>query len=110
VATQRISRPQRRLEIHGRSGTQVAESGQIERLDGHVGCKRIPEQLGCSKAATLHADAVAHAYAARIQAIELDDHLHITAARLEHLYAANVLNDSSKHLRSYLLGRTAAFT
>jgi len=105
-----ISRLQGRLKIHRRAGTQVTESSQIESLDGHVGSKSIPEQLSCSEAATLHADAVSDADTARIQAIELDDHLHIAAARLQHLYAPNVLNNSSKHLCSYLLRRTAAFT
>src|SRR3954467_6933767 len=110
MTAERISRLQGWLEIHRRPGAQVTESSQTESLDGHVGCKRIAEQLGCSEAATLHADAISDADTARIQTIELDDHLHIAAAPFQHLYAANVLNNSSKHLLSYPLRRTATFT
>jgi len=48
----------------------------------------------------LYADAIAYANGGRIYAIELDHHLYIAAARLEELHAANILDDSGKHLRS----------
>src|SRR2546421_5327841 len=100
VSAERISGPQRRLEIHRRTGPQFTEGGERERLARYVGGEAARLHRNRGQTATLHADTVADAHPRQLEVLGRDHQAHIAATRFPRLHRADVLDDSGEHSSS----------
>ena len=100
MAAERISRPERRLEIDGRARDEIPERRERESLPRDIGGEGLAQPLGHRQAAALHADAVAELHPREVEAAAGDGETHIAAARLERARLSDVLNDSGEQGRS----------
>src|SRR4029077_5784322 len=99
VAAESIAGPECRFEVHRRTGAQLPEGGERERLARHVRHEAAAGDLGGSEAAALYADAVADTQCRRLQTGTADGEAQVAAAALAGIDAANVEDDAGEHAR-----------